>query len=151
LPEIAGGVKSIVAQQPGTSSTGLYVGTAKNLILEGGFDSKFQPLIVGHAKQLWGLAIHPTQPVFATAGYDRNILRWKSHRPEWRVQVQYECTSAAFNHDGSLIAVGSINGHITILKGDSGKHVSTFRSSNAPVSHMAFSPGMTHKHDINNE
>ncbi|CAG0926294.1 unnamed protein product [Notodromas monacha] len=88
MPEIAGGVRSIVCQVPGKSEPGLFVGTTKNLILEGGLQSKFQPLVVGHAKQLWALAVHPSLPVFASAGFDRNILKWKNHKPEWRVQFQ---------------------------------------------------------------
>ena len=83
---MAGGIRTIVPQKG--SSKHLFVGTVKNMILEGSVGKKFNPLIIGHAKQLWALAIHPKLPVFATAGYDRNILRWKSHRPEWRVQVR---------------------------------------------------------------
>jgi hypothetical protein len=55
--------------------------------------------------------------------------------------VQSECTTATFNEDGKMLAVGTVDGHVTILKGDSGKHVATFRTANAPVTAAVFAPG----------
>ena len=88
LPEIVGGVRAIQVDRSGRGSNeGLFVGTTKNLVLQGTLESTFQPVVFGHANQLWALAAHPSQPVFATAGYDRNIVKWRAHEPEWRVQA----------------------------------------------------------------
>ncbi|CAG0923739.1 unnamed protein product, partial [Notodromas monacha] len=142
LPEIAGGVRSIVCQVPGKSEPGLFVGTTKNLILEGGLQSKFQPLVVGHAKQLWALAVHPSLPVFASAGFDRNILKWKNHKPEWRVQSKsdlredvqsYSYPSKSVTHGnyqytgGGTLAMASQNGNLYLYKAERGGWV--FRRS----------------------
>ncbi|CAG0880321.1 unnamed protein product [Cyprideis torosa] len=142
LPEIAGGVRTLVVQE--VDSLNLLVGTTRNLILEGNIGKKFNPVVIGHSKQLWALAVHPKLPVFATAGYDRNILKWKDHRPEWRVQVQSESTSTAFSPDGNQLSVGSIDGHVTVLRGDTGKHVVTFRVANAPLSCLTYHPDGSH-------
>jgi len=44
-------------------------------------------IIFGHSKQLWGLAVHPDDELFATAGYDKNISLWKRHALLWSTQV----------------------------------------------------------------
>lgn len=49
-------------------------------------------IIFGHSKQLWGLAVHPDDELFATAGYDKNISLWKRHALLWSTQV---CTEHA--------------------------------------------------------
>jgi len=43
--------------------------------------------VFGHNKQLWGLAAHPDDELFATAGYDKNISLWKRHALLWSTQV----------------------------------------------------------------
>ncbi|CAG0899201.1 unnamed protein product [Darwinula stevensoni] len=139
LPEIVGGVRAI---QAGRSRVGsheeLFVGTTKNLVLQGTLETTFQPVVFGHASQLWALAVHPSQPVFATAGYDRNIVKWRAHEPEWRVHS--ECSCAAWNEDGSLLAVGSITGHVTVLRGEDGRLVDTFVGGGSHVTCASFSP-----------
>lgn len=47
----------------------------------------FLQIIFGHSKQLWGLAVHPDDELFATAGYDKNISLWKRHALLWSTQV----------------------------------------------------------------
>lgn len=49
-------------------------------------------IVFGHSKQLWGLAVHPDDELFATAGYDKNISLWKRHALLWSTQVciQYQ-------------------------------------------------------------
>lgn len=44
-------------------------------------------IVFGHSKQLWGLAVHPDDELFATAGYDKNISLWKRHALLWSTQV----------------------------------------------------------------
>ena len=41
----------------------------------------------GHGRQLWGLAVHPDDEVFATAGHDKNIALWRRHKLLWTTQV----------------------------------------------------------------
>ncbi len=39
--------------------------------------SQLSSLVFGHGEgQLWGLSPHPTEPMFATGSYDRNLVVW---------------------------------------------------------------------------
>lgn len=37
-----------------------------------------------------GLAVHPDDEMFATAGHDKNIALWKGHKLIFATQVRYE-------------------------------------------------------------
>ena len=40
-------------------------------------DSQPMSLVFGHGEgQLWALSPHPTEPMFATGSYDRNLVVW---------------------------------------------------------------------------
>lgn len=41
----------------------------------------------GHHKQLMGLAVHPDDEMFATAGHDKNIALWRGHKMVFATQV----------------------------------------------------------------
>lgn len=49
----------------------IIVGTTKNNILMGSFELQWSPIVFGHVEELWGLAVHPTQHQFLTAGEDK--------------------------------------------------------------------------------
>lgn len=59
LPENSGGVRTIYPQRPGRNDGNIYVGTTRNNILEGSLQRRFNQVIFGHGRQLWGLAAHP--------------------------------------------------------------------------------------------
>lgn len=44
-------------------------------------------MIFGHGRQLWGLAAHPEDELFATAGHDKNIALWRRHKLIWTSTV----------------------------------------------------------------
>lgn len=109
MTEVFGGVRSLYPQRPGRNDGNIYVGTIKNHILEGSMQRRFNrvrhfclrdinyknnyifhlilQIVFGHSKQLWGLAVHPDDELFATAGYDKNISLWKRHALLWSTQV----------------------------------------------------------------
>lgn len=87
LPETAGGVRSIYPQRPGRNDGNIYVGTTRNNIVEGSLQRRFNQVVFGHGRQLWGLAVHPDDEVFATAGHDKNIALWRRHKLLWTTQV----------------------------------------------------------------
>lgn len=87
LAESAGGVRSIYPQRPGRNDGNIYVGTTKNNILEGSLQRRFNQVVFGHGRQLWGLAVHPDDEVFATAGHDKNIALWRKNKFIWTLQV----------------------------------------------------------------
>lgn len=45
-------------------------------------------MLFGHHKQLMGLAVHPDDEMFATAGHDKNIALWKGHKLVFATQVR---------------------------------------------------------------
>lgn len=89
MPEAVGGVRSIYPQRPGRNDGNIYVGTTRNNILEGSLQRRFNQVVFGHGRQLWGLAVHPDDEVFATAGHDKNIALWRRHKLLWTTQVYF--------------------------------------------------------------
>jgi len=64
----------------------------------------------GHVEELWGLAMHPSQPVYATAGDDKVLRCWdmtgKAGMEGKVLGLPYMARSLAFSPDGTRIAIG---------------------------------------------
>lgn len=45
-------------------------------------------MVFGHGRQLWGLAAHPEDELFATAGHDKNVALWRRHKLIWTSTVR---------------------------------------------------------------
>ncbi|XP_063975526.1 echinoderm microtubule-associated protein-like CG42247 isoform X1 [Diachasmimorpha longicaudata] len=140
LPEAAGGVRSIYPQRPGRNDGNIYVGTTRNNILEGSLQRRFNQVVFGHGRQLWGLAVHPDDEVFATAGHDKNIALWRRHKLLWTTQVGFECICIAFHPFGVALAAGSSEGHLLVLAADTGAAVATLRVCGSPISCIGYNP-----------
>ncbi|KAK4287993.1 hypothetical protein Pmani_038950 [Petrolisthes manimaculis] len=65
--------------------------------MEGSLQRRFNQVVFGHSKQLWGLAVNHLDGSLATAGYDKHIVKWRDTHLEWRIQVQSECVSVAIH------------------------------------------------------
>ncbi|UJR29986.1 hypothetical protein I4U23_017533 [Adineta vaga] len=73
--------------------------------------STSRSLIFGHGEgQLWGLSPHPTDLMFATGSYDRNLVGLVVKR-----DMGKEIRSVAFDGEGTLIAVGCKDGQISLV------------------------------------
>ncbi|XP_076041136.1 doublecortin-domain-containing echinoderm-microtubule-associated protein isoform X3 [Oratosquilla oratoria] len=140
LPEQAGGVRTLYPQRPGLNDGNIYVGTVKNMILEGSLQRRFNQVVFGHSKQLWGLAVNQEDGSVVTAGYDKHIVKWRENKLQWRIQAQSECVSVAVHPFGTVIAAGTIDGHLIILNATSGLHVATVRVCGSPLSCLAYNP-----------
>ncbi|XP_044008324.1 echinoderm microtubule-associated protein-like CG42247 isoform X1 [Aphidius gifuensis] len=140
LPETAGGVRSIYPQRPGRNDGNIYVGTTRNNILEGSLQRRFNQVVFGHGRQLWGLAVHPDDEVFATAGHDKNIALWRRHKLLWTTQVGFECICIAFHPFGVALAAGSSEGHLLVLAADTGAAVATLRVCGSSLSCIGYNP-----------
>lgn len=141
LPETAGGIRTIFPQRPGRDDGNIYVGTTRNNIVEGSLQRRFNEVIFGHGRQLWGLAVHPEDEIFATAGMDKMIVLWRKHKLIWSSQVEYECISLAFHPYGSALAVGTTAGHLLVLNSESGEINTTVRVCAAPLNCIGFNQG----------
>ncbi|XP_045445645.1 echinoderm microtubule-associated protein-like CG42247 [Melitaea cinxia] len=138
LPESAGGIRSIYPQRPGRNDGNLYIGTTKNNIMEGSLQRRFNQVIFGHHKHLMGVAVHPDDEMFATAGHDKNIALWKAHKLIFATQVGYECVSLAWHPGGGALAAGSTEGHLVILNAEAGAHVATLRVCGSPLNCLQY-------------
>ncbi|KAF5291175.1 hypothetical protein FQA39_LY14417 [Lamprigera yunnana] len=138
LADAFGGVRSIYPQRPGRNDGNIYVGTTKNNIMEGSLQRRFNQIVFGHSRQLWGLAVHPDDELFATAGHDKIIALWRKHKPVWTTQVSYECISLCFHPFGVALAAGSTEGHLMILNAETGAAASTIRVCGSPLSCVGY-------------
>ncbi|BES89722.1 HELP motif [Nesidiocoris tenuis] len=141
LPETFGGVRSIYPQRPGRNDGNIYVGTTRNNILEGSLQRRFNQVVFGHGRQLWGLAVHPDDELFATAGHDKIIALWKKHKLIWTNQTTYECVSLSFHPFGVALAAGSSEGHLVVLNAENGNIITTVRVCGSPLNCLGYSPG----------
>nr|CAH7721546.1 unnamed protein product [Callosobruchus chinensis] len=140
LPDIFGGVRSIYPQRPGRNDGNIYVGTTRNNILEGSLQRRFNQVVFGHGRQLWGLAVHPDDEIFATAGHDKNIALWRKNKLIWVTQVSFECIALSFHPFGVALAVGSTEGHLIIINSETGVVVNTIRVCGSPLNCVGFNP-----------
>lgn len=105
---------------PGTKV--FVIGTTKNSVWEIDMpdegEEQVKSLIRGHREDLYGCHYHPTDPnIFITASLDDRVYLWHAGDREMvaSVNVGEPNKSAAFNHDGSYVAVGCESGAVAIV------------------------------------
>ncbi|XP_047113095.1 echinoderm microtubule-associated protein-like CG42247 [Schistocerca piceifrons] len=140
LPESAGGVRSIYPQRPGRNDGNIYVGTTRNNIMEGSLQRRFNQVVLGHSRQLWGLAVHPDDELFATGGHDKLVALWRRHKLLWSAQVAYEVVSLCFHPFGVALAAGSSEGYLVVLNADNGAPVASVRVCGSPLNCVGYNP-----------
>ncbi|CAF0858738.1 unnamed protein product [Adineta steineri] len=105
-------------------------------------------LVFGHGEgQLWALSPHPTEPMFATGSYDRNLVVWNidTKGPIAKRDMGKEIRSVSFDCDGTLLAVGFKDGQISLVDFSMEKKSLTdgnkkTRERNAAITCIRFSP-----------
>lgn len=142
LPESAGGVRTIYSQRPGRNDGNIYVGTTRNSIVEGSLQRRFTQVVFGHGRQLLGLAVHPEEEIFATAGCDKNIALWRKQKLLWTCHSGYECISLTFHPFGSALAVGCTEGHLLVLNAENGATMITLRVCGSPLNCISYNQGI---------
>lgn len=133
-----GGVR-VVSEGRGSQ---VLVGTTRNCILTGALSLGFQPVVLGHTDELWGLAAHPTVPQFATAGHDRLLQMWDSmsHSVVWSKDIGEQVQSLAFSADGSVVACGGISGRWLVFDAMTRDLICQHSDGAEPLQVLSFSP-----------
>lgn len=102
---------------------------------------RFSQVVFGHGRQLLGLAVHPEEEVFATAGCDKNIALWRKQKLLWTCHSGYECVSLAFHPFGAALAVGSTEGHLLVLNAENGSIMITLRVCGSALNCISYNQG----------
>ncbi|XP_011643454.1 echinoderm microtubule-associated protein-like 2 isoform X7 [Pogonomyrmex barbatus] len=122
--------------------TQLLIGTTRNCILVGQNEMGFNPAMLGHAEEVWGLAAHPTLPQFATAGHDRLLQMWDSlsHTVVWSKDIGEQAQSIAFSPDGNIIVVGCVSGKWLAIDSETRELYTHHSDGSEPIQVVQFSP-----------
>ncbi|XP_018374218.1 PREDICTED: echinoderm microtubule-associated protein-like 2 isoform X6 [Trachymyrmex cornetzi] len=122
--------------------TQLLIGTTRNCILVGENDMGFNPAMLGHAEEVWGLAAHPTLPQFATAGHDRLLQMWDSlsHTVVWSKDIGEQAQSITFSPDGNIIVVGCVSGKWLAIDSETRELYTHHSDGSEPIQVVQFSP-----------
>ncbi|XP_037914233.1 echinoderm microtubule-associated protein-like 2 isoform X3 [Hermetia illucens] len=120
----------------------LLIGTTRNCILIGSFDLGFNPVVMGHVDELWGLAAHPNMAQFVTGGFDQLLQLWDSlsHSVVWSKDIGEHIQSCAFSPDGEYIAVGGISGRWMVFDTTSRELLAQLSDGQEPIQTIKFSP-----------
>ncbi|XP_017794409.1 PREDICTED: echinoderm microtubule-associated protein-like 2 isoform X3 [Habropoda laboriosa] len=123
----------------------LLIGTTRNCILVGDVRMGFNPAMLGHAEEVWGLAAHPTLPQFATAGYDRLLQMWDSlsHTVVWSKDIGEQAQSIGFSPDGNVMVVGCNAGKWLAIDSETRQLYSLHIDGSEPIQVIRFSPDGT--------
>ncbi|XP_071501023.1 77 kDa echinoderm microtubule-associated protein-like isoform X1 [Diadema antillarum] len=113
IPETTGPVRTLCKGK----GEGFFVGTTRNALLTGDMEGEFQTLVQAHTEELWGLALHPSQALFLTCAYDKNVFLWdfEQHKPIWSKTMEESCQSAGFHPSGNVVAIGMTSGRWVAL------------------------------------
>eukprot|EP00164_Ancoracysta_twista_P030749 GFYU01063308.1.p1 GENE.GFYU01063308.1~~GFYU01063308.1.p1 ORF type:complete len:165 (-),score=9.15 GFYU01063308.1:52-498(-) len=101
----------------------LLVGTqfASMYVIDG--PGSVQPILEGHFEEaganmpeLWGLDVHPTEPMFCSSGDDATLRLWSLDLGSMILMTNcaYPSRACGFSPDGTAIAVGHENGAFSV-------------------------------------
>uniref|UniRef100_A0A8C9SDQ3 EMAP like 1 n=1 Tax=Scleropages formosus TaxID=113540 RepID=A0A8C9SDQ3_SCLFO len=138
IPERFGPVRT-VAEGKGEN---VLIGTTRNYVLQGSLSGDFTPITQGHTDELWGLAVHPSEPQFLTCGHDKHVCLWDScsHQPLWTKTIEDAAQSAGFHPSGVVVAIGTQSGRWLVLDSESKDLVTVHTDGNEQLSVMRYSP-----------
>ncbi|XP_063715039.1 echinoderm microtubule-associated protein-like 2 isoform X3 [Symsagittifera roscoffensis] len=143
LPENIGGIRQLATSGDGGK---VFVGTTRNCILEGPFASEepqaFKSLISSHFDELWGAAVHPTEPKFLTCGMDKLIVLWDTNtrQPIWTKLVEYQLMCASFHPTENVALFGTVEGKWFAMDLDSQEILTLHPDSKEQYDCVAYSP-----------
>eukprot|EP00742_Colponemidia_sp_Colp-10_P006323 GILJ01006777.1.p1 GENE.GILJ01006777.1~~GILJ01006777.1.p1 ORF type:complete len:2262 (-),score=409.36 GILJ01006777.1:195-6980(-) len=92
--------------------------------------------------EVWGLAIHPTEPLVATCSMDKTVRLFSlaDHEQVAILTLETKLRSLSYSPDGTQIAVGNYEGGFTILDGHTLEVVTTKKDREREISIVKYSP-----------
>lgn len=123
-----------------SSGTKILVGTRGGEIIE--FSGKKSVMhLKSHCQdELWGLACHPSENKFYTVGQDCMLAIWdiKTRRQLKFARLDCQANVIEFSQDSKYIAIGYINGQVTVLDSNSFAIKSVRRDRKKEISEIKF-------------
>ena len=101
-------------------------------------------LAQGHREgEVWGLGMHPSQDICATASDDATLRIWniQDHKMAAFKELDKPARCVGYSSDGSHLAVGFKDGSFVVLDAATLKVVASFQHRKQEVSDVKFSPG----------
>lgn len=154
-----GRAPSIRALAPSADGRKLAVGTASSEIFEiditseAKAESKATLPMQGHAAAMdpktgkeggdvWGLAVHPSQPQFVTVSEDRSIRVWslKERKMIRMARIPSKGRSVAWHPKMDHVAVGTYSGQVTVVDIVKGTTVTVVSLAKGPITAVRYSP-----------
>lgn len=122
-----GGIRAIDTHQDGS----MLIGTRTAELIKVGRDSTHVPFMNAHYEgELWGLACHPTEPLFVTSGGDRSI-RVFDCASKYLTQLFFsesDVRAVDWSRDGQHIVAASVDGEIMLFNAELEKLFSLYSS-----------------------
>jgi hypothetical protein len=85
------------------------------------------------------IAADPDDPSFVTVGDDKAVAKWRKQKVAWKVTTASAGRAVAYHPAGSVVAVGTEDGHLVVLDSDGGTHVATQRLCGVSLNAVAYS------------
>jgi len=122
------------------------VGTTKHCILDGTISSGLGYVIQGHVDELWGLATHPSKPIFVTCGSDERMFLWDAdgHEVLWYKHLKEPAQSASFHPTQPILAVGTKSGRWLVVDLDTSEDIVSFQDGPEQHDAIKYSPDGKH-------
>ncbi|OAF70064.1 hypothetical protein A3Q56_02173 [Intoshia linei] len=105
--------------------------------------SNFTIHIQGHLEgELWGLALNEMKNLIVTGSDDQTIRIWDmgKRRQISIIKLTNKIRSVDFNHDGTIIGAGLINGELNIIDIKTNKTLQSFKLRKEALHDIKFSP-----------
>ncbi|KAH9400745.1 hypothetical protein TYRP_002317 [Tyrophagus putrescentiae] len=103
----------------------VFVGTTENFLLRGSAlqSTSYDIVFEGHIMAIRSIAFDPQEDLFYTASLDQKVCKWSTGALVWRTTIDVQAISSAVHPGGQILAIGSVNGIISILACVSGELV----------------------------
>lgn len=139
------GVFEIVFSPDGNTICSISTNNTINTMKVWNLPDNTSSTIIDHTNSICSATFNPIDKTIVTVGFDKVITIWNPTNFSPKIFAHHtDCfTSAAYNHNGSLLATGTINteeNNITLWDSNNGSNLITIRGHLEPIFSIIFSP-----------